>query len=32
VSNTDADSLIETVREFSVDAEAWIKAHHPHLI
>lgn len=32
VSNTDADSLLEEVKQFSLHADAWIKAHHPHLI
>ncbi len=31
VSDTDADSLLETVRQFAVDAAAWIKAKHPTL-
>jgi len=29
VSDTDADGLLATVRQFTADAEAWIKAHHP---
>src|SRR5271170_2235401 len=29
VSNTDAEGLVKTVRQFAVDAEAWVKAHHP---
>ncbi len=32
VSDTDADRLLETVKEFVVDAAAWLKARHPHLI
>jgi hypothetical protein len=32
VSDTDADGLLKTVKQFAVDAEAWVKAHHPHLI
>ena len=32
VSDTDADGLLKTVRKFAVDAEAWIKAHHPQLV
>ncbi|MFZ0338904.1 MAG: hypothetical protein WAL45_12780 [Terracidiphilus sp.] len=31
VSDTDADGLLKTVRQFATDAEAWIYAHHPHL-
>jgi SAV_6107-like HEPN len=31
VTETDADGLLETVRQFAVDAEAWIKARYPHL-
>ena len=31
VTDTDADGLLEAVRQFAVDAEAWIKAHHPSL-
>lgn len=31
VSDTDADGLLKTVKKFTVDAEAWIKAHHSHL-
>jgi hypothetical protein len=32
VSDTDADSLLKTVKQFVADAEAWAKARHPHLI
>ena len=32
VSDTDAERLFEAVTHFSVEAEAWVKAHHPHLI
>jgi hypothetical protein len=32
VSDTDADSLLKTVKQFAVDAEAWMRAHHPNLI
>src|SRR5215831_7684496 len=28
VSDTDAEGLLTTVRQFQLDAEAWIKAHH----
>ena len=31
VSDTDAEGLLMAVRTFAVDAEAWIKACHPHL-
>lgn len=31
VSDTDADGLLATVRQFAIDAEAWIKTHHPQL-
>src|SRR5271155_1287761 len=31
VSDTDAEGLLKEVRQFAVDAEAWIKAHYPHL-
>ncbi|HEX5244143.1 MAG TPA: hypothetical protein VFW23_12845, partial [Tepidisphaeraceae bacterium] len=29
VTNTDADGLLKTVQQFAIDAEAWIKKHHP---
>jgi hypothetical protein len=32
VSDTDADGLLKTVRQFAVAAEAWVKARHPNLI
>jgi hypothetical protein len=31
VSDTDADGLLMTVRQFAIDAEAWVKMHHPAL-
>lgn len=31
VTETEANSLVETVKQFAVDAEAWIKANHPGL-
>ena len=31
VTDTDADGLLKAVRQFSLDTEAWVKAHHPHL-
>jgi hypothetical protein len=27
VTDTDADSLLKTVKQFAINAEAWIKAH-----
>jgi hypothetical protein len=31
VTDTDADALLKTVRQFGIDAEAWIKTKHPTL-
>jgi hypothetical protein len=31
VTDTDADSLLKTVKQFAIDAEAWIKAHRAPL-
>jgi len=31
VTDTDADGLLKTVKQFAIDAETWIKAHHPSL-
>ena len=31
VSDSDADQLLCEVKKFAIDAEAWIKARHPHL-
>ena len=31
VSDTDADSLLKAVLQFKIDAEAWMKVHHPNL-
>ena len=31
ITDTDAEGLLKTARQFAVDAEAWIKAHHPSL-
>lgn len=31
VTETEAEDLIKTVRQFAVDAEAWINANHPKL-
>jgi hypothetical protein len=30
VSDTDAEGLLNAVRQFAVDVEAWIDTHHPH--
>lgn len=32
VSDTDVDSLLETVQKFALDVEVWINARHQHLI
>ena len=32
VSDTDADGLLKAVQQFKVDAEAWMKIHHPNLV
>ena len=31
VTDTDADGLLKAVRQFALDAEAWVKSRHPHL-
>ena len=31
VTETEAEDLLKAVRQFAVDAEAWIKSHHPQL-
>jgi hypothetical protein len=31
VTDTDAEQLLEAVRQFAADAESWIAARHPHL-
>jgi hypothetical protein len=31
VTDTDADSLLKTVKQFAINAEAWIKAHRTPL-
>jgi hypothetical protein len=31
ISDTDADQLLQAVRRFATDAEAWIANRHPHL-
>jgi hypothetical protein len=31
VTETDAEGLLRTVEQFAVEAETWVKAHHPHL-
>ena len=32
VSDTDADGLLKAVQKFKVDAEDWMKIHHPNLV
>ena len=32
VTDTEADALLKTVEQFAKDAEAWVKARHPHLV
>ena len=32
VSDTDADGLLKAVQQFKVDAEDWMKIHHPNLV
>ena len=32
VSDTDAHGLLKAVQQFKVDAEGWIKIHHPNLV
>ena len=31
ISDTDADGLLKAVRQFALEAEAWINTHYPHL-
>ena len=31
VSDTDGDGLLKAVQQFKIDAEAWVKVHHPTL-
>jgi hypothetical protein len=31
VTDTDADALLKSAKQFAVDAEAWIKARYPQL-
>lgn len=31
VTHTDADGLLKAVQKFAVDADAWVRAHHPSL-
>jgi hypothetical protein len=31
ITETEAEELLKTARQFAVDAEAWIKAYHPAL-
>ena len=32
VSDTDAEELLKAVQQFKVDAEDWMKMHHPNLV
>jgi len=32
ISDSDADQLVQTVRQFAIDAEKWISARHPSLV
>jgi hypothetical protein len=32
VSDTDAESLLEAVQQFAVEADAWLRAYHPALV
>lgn len=32
VSETEAGTLLETAQRFAVDAQAWVKTHHPSLV
>lgn len=31
ITETDAEGLLNTVKQFAVDAEGWIRKHHPSL-
>jgi hypothetical protein len=31
VTDTDADALLKSAKQFAADAEVWIKARYPHL-
>lgn len=31
ISETDADALLDAVRQFAIDVETWIKSRHPDL-
>ncbi|HEV2971905.1 MAG TPA: hypothetical protein VGY55_18165 [Pirellulales bacterium] len=31
ISDTEAAGLLKTVQQFAIDAEAWVKAHHPKM-
>ena len=31
VTDTDADGLLETVQQFAIESEAWLRSHHPKL-
>lgn len=32
ITDTEADGLLQTVRQFSIDAEEWIRVHFPSLV
>jgi hypothetical protein len=32
VSDTEADSLLQTVQTFAADVDAWVRVHHPQLL
>jgi hypothetical protein len=32
VTETDADGLLKAARQFAIDAEAWVRSRHPHLV
>jgi hypothetical protein len=32
VTDTDAEGLLKAVQQFAIDAEAWVKLHHPWLV
>ena len=31
ITETDADALLKTVKQFAIDVEAWVKTHYPAL-
>ena len=32
ITDTEADGLLKAVRQFVLDADAWVKSRHPHLV